>query len=1220
MGQFVKRENAVAGNGGDEHERGAPRAAGAATAVERAMVGAAGLLLAVVVLFATGVEAQGTNTPATGAPSIAGAVQVGETLTAGLGTITDADGLPSTTFPSGYTFRWQYRWGSTTPPEDRIGAAGGTYTPVDADTTGYLRVRVSFTDGAGNSETRASAWTNRVIGDANVCDRTQAVRTKISAMLGGADCDYVTNSALATIDILSLPKSIRTLQAGDFDGLTGLNRLILTKNQLTSLPPGIFDELTELRYLILTKNQLTSLPSGIFDELTELRYLDLEDNRLASLPTGIFDELTALTRLDLDDNRLSSLSADIFSPLTKLETLCLNGNGLTSLPTGIFDELTALTRVDLHENALTPSGLPAGIFGELTALERLFLHQNALTSLPADILEGLENLEVLYLAGNGLSSLPADLFADPTALRELTLTSNGLSSLPVDIFDSLEDLTWLSLGSNPWDFTLTAGDATGTADDTAEVTVTLSHILDYDLELTVGTGGTAVAGTDYTAPDTTLTVTAGQTSASLDIEILADATSGNTIEVGFTDGPLLLLTQTPYPSETETISTSATATVTIGTSMQVALDPLTISSHTLPSSHDGSPFTFRLTFSEAVTTTAGDLGAALTVGGGAMTGVTNVDDGGVEFDITITPDGTDSVTVLLPATADCAADGAICTAGGAALAAGMGADLPHVASTRDGNPLTAAFSSVPSAHNGSRGFWLDLVFSEEPVALKGSTVKTHLFDVTGGTIKRARRIHPSSNEGFRLRVKPTSSDAVTLTLRDSLPACGEARAVCTADDRALAGPVTATVAGLPGLSVADAEVEEGPNAELAFAVTLSHAAAGTVTVGYMTSNGTSRAGEDYTATSGLLTFAAGETAKTVSVPVLDDAHDEGSETLELVLMNASGASIAPPGRATGTINNSGQIPQAWMARFGRTVADQVLDAVQGRMTAARVAGVDVSVAGRRFDGAAMEHKDRERHEARAEALAEWVRGEADGERAFGSRELTPGDLLAGSSFALTGGTAESGFGTVWGRGAISRFEGREGDLSLDGKVRSVTLGADWLLGRGTAGLALSHSRGTGGYRASSRSERNSRASSQSGDGEIEATLTGLYPYGHYEASERLTLWGAGGFGTGTLTLTTQEQGGEQGQVHETDMDLAMGAVGGRRVLVKAPADGGLELAAKSDALVVRTTSEAVHGSADKLAASEAKVTRVRLGLEGTWHGVATGSATLVPQRGDWGAP
>ena len=68
----------------------------------------------------------------------------------------------------------------------------------------------------------------------------------------------------------------------------------------------------------------------------------------------------------------------------------------------------------------------------------------------------------------------------------------------------------------------------------------------------------------------------------------------------------------------------------------------------------------------------------------------------------------------------------------------------------------------------------------------------------------------------------------------------------------------------------------------------------------------------------------------------------------------------------------------------------------------------------------------------------------------------------------------------------------------------------------------------------------------------------------------------------------------------------------RGVLVRAGADGGLELAAKSDALVVRTTSDAASGAGGHLAASEAVVTRLRLGLEGTWHGIKAGGGALVP--------
>ena len=65
-------------------------------------------------------------------------------------------------------------------------------------------------------------------------------------------------------------------------------------------------------------------------------------------------------------------------------------------------------------------------------------------------------------------------------------------------------------------------------------------------------------------------------------------------------------------------------------------------------------------------------------------------------------------------------------------------------------------------------------------------------------------------------------------------------------------------------------------------------------------------------------------------------------------------------------------------------------------------------------------------------------------------------------------------------------------------------------------------------------------------------------------SESLALWGVVGYGTGTLTLTPEEMA-----PIETDMALRMAAVGGRNVLMAAPAAGGLELAATSDAMVVQ---------------------------------------------------
>ena len=149
----------------------------------------------------------------------------------------------------------------------------------------------------------------------------------------------------------------------------------------------------------------------------------------------------------------------------------------------------------------------------------------------------------------------------------------------------------------------------------------------------------------------------------------------------------------------------------------------------------------------------------------------------------------------------------------------------------------------------------------------------------------------------------------------------------------------------PLLRVANATVREGPQAQLQFDVSLDRAAAVTVTVDYATSDDTATAGADYTAMSGMLSFAAGETAQTVSVPVLDDAHDEGTETLTLTLSNARDAAI-DDATATGRIVNTDPMPAAWLARFGRTGATQVLGLLDARFDEARAPASQLTLGGR----------------------------------------------------------------------------------------------------------------------------------------------------------------------------------------------------------------------------------------------------------------------------------
>ncbi len=101
------------------------------------------------------------NTPATGDPTISGTVQVGETLTTDMSEIADEDGLDNVSF----SYQWLRDDGSTD-----VGIAGETNSTyvLDPDDEGKaIKVRVSFTDDAGNEETLTSAPTAQVVPTSN---------------------------------------------------------------------------------------------------------------------------------------------------------------------------------------------------------------------------------------------------------------------------------------------------------------------------------------------------------------------------------------------------------------------------------------------------------------------------------------------------------------------------------------------------------------------------------------------------------------------------------------------------------------------------------------------------------------------------------------------------------------------------------------------------------------------------------------------------------------------------------------------------------------------------------------------------------------------------------------------------------------------------------------------------------------------------------------------
>ena len=271
----------------------------------------------------------------------------------------------------------------------------------------------------------------------------------------------------------------------------------------------------------------------------------------------------------------------------------------------------------------------------------------------------------------------------------------------------------------------------------------------------------------------------------------------------------------------------------------------------------------------------------------------------------------------------------------------------------------------------------------------------------------------------------------------------------------------------------------------------------------------------------------------------------------------------------------------WVERFGRSIAQQMTEGVQDRLASPCRTGLQGALAGYRFDGDGR---------GRAGLLERpWIADDAAAMR-LGARDSVSAmgpALLAGTEFELAGETTGGGIACVWGRGAYSSFHGREGQFSLDGKVTTGTLGADYQSGPWTVGVALSHSRGEG--RDSSRDD-------------IEAALTGLYPYAGYQITKRLSVWGLGGFGRGGLTVTPPN-----GTSKETDMGLLMIAAGARSLLLTAPR--GMNVAFETDGFWVHTASDGTSG----LSATKSDANRLRFGLESSYRVVLKYGGTLTPR-------
>ena len=157
-------------------------------------------------------------------------------------------------------------------------------------------------------------------------------------------------------------------------------------------------------------------------------------------------------------------------------------------------------------------------------------------------------------------------------------------------------------------------------------------------------------------------------------------------------------------------------------------------------------------------------------------------------------------------------------------------------------------------------------------------------------------------------VKPGEEGEVSFSVRvdDPLPAGAliQNSAAISSDQASLFHTNSVTNAVRPSVSAADAVIRERNTGtvNMLFTVSLSHASFKAASIDFATQDGTAAAGSDYTATSGQVTFAPGETSRSISVPVIGDEITESDETFSLKLSNPVNATLSQSS-VMGTILN-----------------------------------------------------------------------------------------------------------------------------------------------------------------------------------------------------------------------------------------------------------------------------------------------------------------------------
>lgn len=472
---------------------------------------------------------------------------------------------------------------------------------------------------------------------------------------------------------------------------------------------------------------------------------------------------------------------------------------------------------------------------------------------------------------------------------------------------------------------------------TLNFTVTLSAPSTQPVTVVASTSnGTATAGSDYTASTQTVTFSPGQTSRSVSFVLVGDAIL--------------------EPTESFVVTLSNPTNAILGDmeaigSIQNDDSSLRVNDVTITETDSGTSFvTFVVSLTGPLATSPVAVNYS-TTNGTAAGGVDYVGAAGL---LTFAPGETSKTVEVLVA-------GDLINEVNETLNLTLQnpvnailADATGVATIVDNNDPIPTLSIVDAVVTEGLSGTKNLVLTAKLSSINGKTV-TASYGTADGTAL--------STSDYQSRSGILTFGAGTISQQITVPIVGDALGemdenffvnLTNVVNATLAdGQAIGTIQDDDSLVVDDVTIGEGDSGSgvVTFTIRLLAARDQAVSVDYATANATAAAGSDYLAATGTVTFAPGETEKTVDVPIIGDAFDESDETIYLNLSNSVGAVIAD-NRGIATIVDDDAIPSVTISNVMITESNTGTRTITFTLLLSQPSGQNVTVGYNTSDGTA----------------------------------------------------------------------------------------------------------------------------------------------------------------------------------------------------------------------------------------------------------------------------